>query len=230
MNRSRVVRSVVAAGAGVVLLAGCTGGVGPGEAVRVGDESVSRAQVDRAVEGLCLANADQYEAQGMQVAHSQTRQRVANTFAMRVVGQELAQEYGVEPGPEYNAARSQVTSELDSLEGVDEDLYDDVIDLVTTEAYLQAVATEVGRAALVDAGTARPDVEAAGQRGQEIFAEFAEAADVEFDPRFGLADGNAVSSWAVSFPALQGEVDPETGALDPSPDWVMTLPGSQRCG
>lgn len=230
VNRSRLVRSVVAA-ASVVLLAGCAGGMAPGDAVKVGDQTVSRAHVDDAAEGLCLAIGAQLEAQGQQLAHAQLRQSIVQVLTLRLVGDEVAEEYGVEAGADYVDARSQVEA---LLEEVPEELHSAVIDSETTQQYLESVTLAAGRVALESEGAVEASDEEAALRGQEIFSEAAGTADVSLDPRYGLVVGEAgvevgdsSSSQAVSFPAAQGVASDETGV---DADWVMTLPSSQRCG
>ena len=234
MNRSRLVRSDVAAAASVALLAGCSGGLAPGDAAQVGDRTLSRAQVDDAAEGFCLAIAEQLEANGQQLANLQLRQRIVQYMSLRLVGENLAEEYDVEPGAAYQDARSQVEGLLGA---VPEELHSAVVDFETTEQYLQSVTTAVGAAVLAEEGVSDVSEEEAAARGQEVFGEAAAGADWQLDARYGLVAGelgvevgDALSSQAVSFPALQGVAVPETGAVEPSPDWIMALPSSQRCG
>lgn len=233
MNRSRLVRSVVAA-ASLALLAGCSGGLTPGNAAKVGDHTLSRAHVDDAAEGLCLAIGEQLDAQGRQLANGQLRQSIVQVLTLRMMGDQVAEEYGVEAGADYVDARNQVAA---LLEQVPEELHEAVIDSETTQQYLESVTTAAGRAALESEGTAEPTDEDAALRGQEIFSEAAAEAEVSLDPRYGLVfaetgieAGDSSSSQAVSYPASQGVARPETGTVDPDADWVMALPSSQRCG
>lgn len=233
MNRSRLVRSVVAA-ASLALLAGCSGGLAGGEAAKVGDQTLSRAHVDDAAEGLCLAIGEQLDAQGQQLANVQLRQSIVQILTLRMMGDQVAEDYGVEAGADYVDVRNQVEALLGE---VPEELHEAVIDSETTQQYLESVTTAAGRVALEAEGGADPTDEEAALRGQDIFSEVLVDADVSLDPRYGLVFteagvevGDSSSSQAVSYPASQGVARPETGTVDPDADWVMALPSSQRCG
>lgn len=234
MNRSRVLRSVAAAAASVALLAGCSGGLGPGDAAKVGDRTVTMTQVDRAAEGVCFADAEELEAQGRQLANVQLRQSVANVLAVRALADILADEHGVEAGADYTADRSRWAA---GLANVPEDLHEDTLDAFSAQTYVQSVIVAVGEQALAAEGEGEVSQDEAGVAGNVLFNELADSTDMAFDPRLGLVAGetgmtvdNTVSSRAVSFAALQGEADAETGALDPAAEWLTTLPSSQRCG
>src|SRR5690606_10082429 len=94
-----------------------------------------------------------------------------------------AEAYDVDPGPE-------VTQDLNrrrqGADEVPEELTDEFVTAMNTEAYVTSVLRRVGEASLRSEGVRRPGQDAAMQRGSELFGQWATEADVSFDPRYGV--------------------------------------------
>src|SRR4051812_6494443 len=97
-----VARSVGLVGlalAGLVL-AGCgaSTGIHPGAAALVGDETLSMSKVNTTTTRYCQAYQPQISQQNQRLPMSFLRQFVAASLSQRLLGEQLAAEYDVQPG------------------------------------------------------------------------------------------------------------------------------------
>lgn len=222
----------------LLALAGCGGGVTdaattPGVAARVGDVEISRGTVDRTADAICADLEQQFVDADAPVTMGQVRQYALSLLTARAQAEQVAEEYDVEPGPE-------VTQDLNrwkaQSERVPDDLVDEFADAMNTEVLLTSLLTQAGEASLREEGVRRPAEDQVMQRGSELFAGWAEDADVAIDPRYGVAvvDGALQpTETGLSVPVSARAVQAFTAVNDPQnadPDYVASLPESQRCG
>jgi hypothetical protein len=218
----RVWRGLAVAAAGLALT-GCAG-LHPGVAAQVGDEAISISKVDEVAKDFCEAVAPQIEQNA--VTHGYLRGAVVGTLAMRSIAEQVAEERGVDPTSSDGYDRK-LAEARQSVASLPEELRDSVVELSSTQDYVEAVQAAVGRQQLDGQGS-RQDFIAAGS---EEFDRWAADHGVEFDPAFNtvfkdgaVANQDQAVSYAVSEPARNGLEQ----QLDPAA--VRQLPESQRCG
>ena len=238
MNTSRLGRSLVPVVALAALLSGCGGGVTDGElsagvAARVGDDSISQEQVNRATEGICASLEKQFSEQGQVVPLKQMKQYAVSLMTARVQAEQIADEYGVTPGPEVATDRLEWEKTAATLP---EDVREDYVDAMSTERLLLSVVTQAGEVALEREGVRKPTQEQVMARGSDIFENWAGVRGLDVDPRYAmvltegsLQPGETGVSVAVSDVAREGVLqatEPDEG----DPEAAAALPESQRCG
>lgn len=229
MSMSRPRRTLGLAGLVVAgaLLTGC-GSASPGVAVQVGDQEISVNEVDSLAADYCQAIEKQLAAQNpaQTVPNRFFRGGIAGTLTLRSIGEQLGEEYSVEPGRTYTEALAQLEQSVSVL---DEDIRQAVIEVESSSAYIEAMQAAVGEALLEQEG-APGEYSDRVARGQQAFADWTSSHDVVFDPGLGvsLEDGNIATvdnalSFAVSDNAIDG------GAEQPDAVYARGLPDSHRC-
>ena len=217
---------LVVAGA---LLAGC-GSASPGVAVQVGDEVITTNEVDELASEYCQAVGKQLAAQNppQVVPNRYFRGGIAGTLTMRTIGEQLGEEYGVEPGKTYDESVAQLEQSVGAL---DEEVRDAVIEVETSSAYVEAMQAAVGQALLEEEGGSTAAYSEQVARGQQAFEDWISAHGVTFDPALGvtLEKGQVTSedtslSFAVGDSAVNGAAD------EPDPAYAAALPSAQACG
>jgi hypothetical protein len=200
----------------------------PGVAARVGDETVSTDKVAQLVEGYCSAIEDQLRTNNTIVPQSYLSSVIAGELTMVEAARQLADQYAVEPGKQYDQKVAQLTSAVSSLEPAQQAA---VIEVESAATYVSSVVQAVGTERLVAAGTAKPTPDDATADGQKALAAWLDDHDVSIDPKFGIAikDGQAVPadtsiSYAVGKTAKAGQ------ATTPDPVYSAALPDAHRCG
>ena len=161
-----VARSVVLVGLVLtgLVLSGCASvGINPGAAAVVGDESLSMRQINRATQRYCRAYEPQITQANQRVPMRLLRQFVAASLSQRLLGEQLAQEYDVQPTSQY---AQQVTKVSQPFAKAAPELRDAVVDVEAGAPYLQTVQIAVGEKLLAEAGQPTTDAKAALQRGQ----------------------------------------------------------------
>jgi hypothetical protein len=196
VSKTRLIRVAVLAVTGLALT-GC--GADPGVAVKVGDERITDARVAAMTASSCAALSEELEAREVTLPMSYLRQDAAKTLAMRSVAEQVAQEHGVEAGPDYYQA---VSAQELQLAALDEDVRADFVELSTTSAFVQSIGSQVG---------------------VEAFEQWLADHDVEFDPEFGVdSELNSVDeslSVAVSDVAVAGADSAQIDALETPEDF-----------
>jgi hypothetical protein len=209
----------------------------PGLAAQVGDTGIALDRVDDAAADLCdmityLSETGSATAVPGAVVRDNTLQYVV----LRELGEQLAEQYDVEPGDLYRGSLKQNKSQLAEL-GVEGNMLDDVVPTLSSGDYFLDVAQQIGREEL--GLSADEDVQSEGIAEGLRMAQAWEAEEgLEVNPRFSdmsigdldviveseLGDLSVpVSDFAKQ--ALEG-VDPE----DPNSAYADSLPESQRCG
>jgi hypothetical protein len=228
----------VARSAGVVGLAvaglvvsGCAAvGVHPGEAAVVGDESLSMRKIDRITQRYCRAYEPQITQASQRVPMRYLRQFVAASLSQRLLGQQLAEEYDVQPTSQY---AQRVTEVSQPFATAAPELRDAVVDVEAGSPYLQTVQIAIGEKLLAEAGQPTTDAKAALQRGQVATQDWLKTHSVDIDPVFGVsleggqfkADPDS-TSYPVSGLASQGA----QSSAQPDPSYTAALPASAVCG
>lgn len=227
----------VAALAGL-FLTGCGSslGVHPGSAEVIGDQTVSMSKIDDTTLLYCKAyvTSSQQSQQGQSGPEPMGlfRSFVAGGLAKRLLGSELADEYGVQPASGYQTQVSQIEQALASVPA---DQRQAVIDVAASDAYLQNVQVAIGQQLTGNSGTSDADTKAALQRGQVATQEWLDDHDAFIDPVFNISvDKGAFSrqqdqtSYAVSSLAKAG-VEAFTSQQGPPDSYTSALPASQIC-
>jgi hypothetical protein len=229
-------RPVVAVGLTVVglLLTGCGSslGVHPGSAAVIGTDTLSMGKIDSTARLYCQA----YVASSQQSSQQQSgpapmglfRSYVAGSLAKRLLGQQLADHYAVQPASGYQAQVSQIRTALASAPA---DQRNAVIDVAAGDAYLQNVQIAVGERLTNSSASTDAELKAALQRGQVATQDWLDDHDAVIDPVFSISvDGGKFTraldqtSYALSSFAVQGT------AQTPGQSYISALPAAQRCG
>lgn len=224
MSRPVLVAGVALAAA---LLTGC-GATNPGVAVQVGEEAITINEVDELTGEYCDAVEGQLEGNGQTVPMRYFRGGVAGTLALRSVAEQLAAEYGVEPGSVYDEKVAQLEQ---SVAVLDADVRESVIQVESASAYVEAIQAAVGAQALEQEGGSAAEYSDQVQRGKRAFEDWISENGVEFDPQLGvdLVKGQVQPvdtsvSYAVGEDAVEGAKE------QPDPAYASGLPDAHRCG
>jgi hypothetical protein len=227
-------RARAAVGLAVVglLLSGCGGSLGihPGSAAVIGGDSISMDKVNSTTTLYCRAYLPQLQQQGQKVPMRFLRQFVVGSLSERDLGQQLADEYGVQPTSEYATQQAQVAQQFASAAP---DVKAAVLDVEGGAPYLQNVQVEIGKKLLAASGSPTTQTKVALQRGQVATQDWLHSHPASIDPVFGknVAGGAFASaydqtSYAVSALAAAGVA----GANQPVSSYTAALPPSQICG
>lgn len=218
-------RMLTAATLGVVglLLTGC-GSASPGIAARVGDQELTVRQVDSATSHYCTALGELES----EVPMSYVRQFVIQLLTLRSQAEQIADEYGVEPGSTYlnDVAQRQGTAATKP-----EETRQDYVDLASTQAYAQDILDQVGRIELEKAGVVDATAEQVSQAGVDVFNRWPDANGVEIDPRYGLDSVDGVlTAVDTNTSVAVGETAKAGLATEPDTAYAQSLPTTHRCG
>ena len=230
------------AGAAVLVVANGCGVAGtdfqPGAAATVGGAELPTGTVNEYVGYFCDALESEAFGDVGAVARSELKQGVAGNLTRRLAAEQLAEQYAVDPGEYYQRVREEAQQDLGDLP---QDATEALVEVQTTDAYVNGVALAVGERVLVEEGEQDPGPQAAQARGAAVFTQWLAEQDVEIDPALGVdmaEDGTwARADTATSVPGSDLAVVSEIGAVDeagqPVEDYaayVSSLPASQRCG
>jgi len=226
--------SLVGLAAAGLVLSGCgaSTGIHPGSAAVIGDETLSMSKIDTTTTRYCEAYEPQISQQSQRVPMRYLRQFVAANLSQRLLGEQLAEEYDVQPGAAYT---QQVDKVEQSFASSPAQLRDAVVDVEGGSTYLATVQTAIGAKLLAESGTPAADAKAAAQRGQVATEDWLKTHSIDIDPVFGIAaDGGRFqaapdqTSYPLSTLASQGAA-PVSGA-QPDPAYTSALSSSQVCG
>jgi len=224
VSKTRLMTAATLGVAGL-LLTGC-GSAAPGVAARIGDQELTVRQVDSVTSHYCTALGELES----EVPMSYVRQFVIQLLALRSQAEQIADEYGVEPGSTYlnDVAQRQGTAATKP-----EEVREDYVDLASTQAYAQDILDQVGEIVLDDQGVDDATAEQISQAGVDVFNQWPDVHGVEIDPRYGLESIDGVltpvdtnTSVAVGETAKSGLVT----ATQPDTAYAESLPTTQRCG
>jgi hypothetical protein len=213
------------------LLTGCGvagTGIHPGAAVEVGDDTISMSTVDTTASNYCSAIEDQLAQNHQVLPMRYLRAGIAGQLALVSAARQLADDYGVEPGVQYERKVSDLEGAISQLSEGEQEA---VIDVESSSTYISSVQQAVGEQVLQDQGTKRPQPEAATQAGKEAFTKWLDEHDVSLDPKLGVTiqDASAVpTDSSVSFPV--GSTAKLGLAETPDQKYAAALPDALRCG
>jgi hypothetical protein len=200
----------------------------PGVAAQVGDETVSADHVDEVATDYCTAIEDQIRTGGNPVPMRFLKSGIAGQLALLSAAEQLAEDYGVEPGEQYRTEVSAIEAQTEDL---DEDVADAYLEINSISPYLVDVLRAVGAIELERDGQTDPSVEEQQAAGAEALEAWVEREGVELDPRYGMEfqEGQPVPvdtdvSFAVGDLAKAGQLS------EPDADYTSTLPGELTCG
>lgn len=227
LARSRLVRAGVVVGV-AALLAGC-GSARPGVAASVGEESISISDVDDAA----LVACDYVESQGQEVLAMRTvRGLLLSAMVNRSVGDQLADEYDVTAGTQFEQQLAQAEAQGASLP---DDQREVIVSLQSAQPYRQAVTEAAARKVLADEGVIDPSTEQLEGKASILVSLWTQDNDIAVDPRFDvvITDGVAIANSSpepLSFPLSQAALDGEEQDQQALSGIAEGLPTSQRCG
>ena len=225
-GRTTGLAGLVVAGA---LLAGC-GSASPGVAVRVGDEVITTNEVDELAGEYCRAVGRSLAAQNppQVVPNRYFRSGIAGTLTMRTIGEQLGEEYGVEPGKTYDQSVAKLEQSVSVL---DEEVRGAVVEVESSTAYVEAIQAAVGQVLLEEEeGGSAADYSTQVARGQQAFEDWISANGVTFDPALGVTlEKGQVTTQDTSLSFSAGESAVAGAADEPDPAYAATLPAAQSC-
>jgi hypothetical protein len=235
-QRGRSARRVPAiAGLSAVglLLSACSSiGIHPGQAAVVGDRSVSMNTINSNATLYCQGLSSTIQSsQTQQIPMRLIRQYVATGLSEKLLGQQLADQYGVTPGPQYAQSIAQLEQQLGSMTA---DQKAAVLDVESGPRYLQWVQVAIGRQLLAASSQSSGSTRAALQRGQVATEEWVKSHHVEIDPVFGVSvDGGQFKQVAdqTSYPlsALASQGTAQATSQQANPDYTGQLTPAQIC-
>jgi hypothetical protein len=226
--RGQVLAGVAAVAA--LTLSGCAGAT-PGVAADVGDQTLSTSDIDQLSVAYCDGLEDQLSSSGAVFPMSYVRAYVVRNLTVRAAAEQLAEKYAVDLPPSYDQALRDLRVQLT---GFREDRIDQVLEVESVSAYVQAVETEVGSALLAEAGDTGADDATKLARGADALQQWISEHPADINPRYGIT---------VSDPSLDAPKFVDTGTsyalspnavagakAEPDQEFAATLPSSQRCG
>ena len=226
MSKTRLMTAATLGVAGLVLT-GC-GSATPGVAVTVGDEMLTVSEIDGAAGRMCTALGEQFAAASTTLPMSFVRQGTLQLLTLRAQAMQIADDYGVEPGPSYLNA---VAQQKRTAATMPEEVQDTYVELTSTNALANDIVEQIGRIALTDAGVAEPTVEQVSQAGTDIFNQWPDANGIEIDPRYGLESKDGVLAPIDTNTSVAVGEKATTGlATEPDTAYARTLPLTHRCG
>jgi hypothetical protein len=220
-----------------LLLTGCGSSLGihPGAAAVVGDQSMSIGKIDDTATLYCQAFVTQSQQSTQPtgpIPMGSFRSYVASSLSKRMLGEELAAHYDVQPAPGYQQAVSQYQQSLVSAPA---DQRDAVIQVAGADAYLQNVQVAIGEQLTGNVGQSNATVKANLQRGEVATQEWLKDNEAHIDPMFGVAvDGGKFSpqreqtSYPLS-PLASAGAQLATSQQAPPDTYTSALPPSQLC-
>lgn len=233
MKLMRQPATLVGLALGSLALTGCgpSLGISPGAAAVVGDRSLSMSTIDSTAALYCDAYAPVLKTQAPAgIPMRYFRQNVAANLTERLLGEQLAAAYGVQPSSEYAAAVANLRKQFASVPAAARDAG---IRVEGGDPYLKTVQVSIGRKLLAESGQTNPTLQAALARGQVATQDWLKGKDFRVDPSLGIAvsQGNVTfqrdqTSFPVSTLATLGMATPSSG---PDPTYTAALPASQVC-
>jgi hypothetical protein len=218
-----------------VLLSGCGAPVGvhPGSAAIVGDASISLNKIDDTTRLYCEAYLPQLQQsqQSGPIPFRLLRQYVAASLAQRLLGEQLAAEFDVQPTSQYASHMSQVAQQFASTPAKQKSA---VIDVEGGSPFLQTVQVALGRKLLAQSGQAAGGVKSALQRGEVATQDWLKSHTIEMDPVFGVAVDNGQFKPATgddtSYPLSPIASAGADTTNQPSQSYTSALSAAQVCG
>lgn len=215
------------------LLSGC--GVSeqqlrPGVAAQVGDTTVSLEEVEESVDVACSFFAEQGQPG---FPRSLARQQFVNLLVQGAVAEQALEDAGLSVDPSDPQTEAEIAATNEQVPAAQRAPF---LLLTETGAFVDAAATELGRAAYEEEGEVPADPAVLGERGGAELSSWIEENDVEINPVFRLSveDGRVVSDTGASVASSEFAVGTLLDPLTATPEQVAAtadrLPASQLCG
>ena len=207
------------------------GTASPGTAVAIGDQRLATSDVDDLSVAYCDGLEAQLKSSGAVFPMSYVRAYVARNLTVRAAAEQLADEYDVTLPPSYDQALRDLETQL---AGFREDRIDQVMEVESVTAYVQAVETEVGGILLAEEGKTDADDAAKQARGADALQQWMSEHPADVNPRYGIAvstpslDAPTFVDTSTSFALSPNAV--AAAKAEPDQELAATLPSSQRCG
>jgi hypothetical protein len=212
-------------------------GIHPGAAATVGGRTVSMSKIDDDTTLYCKAyvtsSEQSQQGQSGPIPLGLFRSYVAGGLANRLLGQELADQYAVEPASGYQQQVSQIQQALASAP---EDQREAVLEVAASDAYLQNVQVAIGQKLTGSSGSSNAELKAALQRGQVATQDWLNDHHTSIDPVFGVgiegAKFTTVKRQQTSFPLsplASSGAEAATSTQGPDPSYTSALPANQLC-
>ena len=205
------------------LVTGCGSvpALNPGVAVRVGDDTVSRQQVQDTADDYCAATLTRNAGQ---VPNHYNNGLSASAYALRAAADRFMDDHDVSVDDSYDQAIGEAEAQLADLSDAQRDA---VIQIGGASVYASAAEISVGR----DLLGGSPSDEDAQAAGQKEFVSWLDDHDVRIDPRYGVSvDEGAITGADTSLSFALGSTATKADAAEPDATYAASLPASQRCG
>ncbi|WP_435744363.1 hypothetical protein [Nocardioides sp. SYSU DS0663] len=228
-------RPLLALASSAVLLSGMLSGCGvagtgfsPGVAAEVGDAEISLDRVEELASAYCRAIEPQLE--GQPLPNSYLLSGVAGQLTLVEAAQQLAEEHGVEPGPEHRARVAELEQEP-AIAALPEDQREAVVEIESTSSLLADLVIGVGERIASEEGLAGGNAEQVAALGNQALTDWIEENEVDVNPVYGveLRDAQPVPADTSTSVAV-GDVATTALAESPDAEYAASLPESQRCG
>lgn len=213
------------------LLSGCgVAGTGfhPGVAAEVGDDTISVTKVNQFTSDYCTAIEGQLADNNQVLPQRYLRGGIAGQLVLVSAAEQLAAEYDVEPGMQYDQKVAELQAGTAELSEGEQEA---VIEIESSSTYVTGIQEAIGEQLLVAKGVNDPTIDKARAAGKRVFDRWLADHDVTIDPQFGveIKDGQPVPtdtslSYAVGDTAKEGQAD------SPDQEYAAGLPDSHRCG
>ncbi|MEO6511567.1 MAG: hypothetical protein ABIO16_11295 [Nocardioides sp.] len=212
-------------------LSGCGTG-GPGVAAKVGDDTVTTADVNRLTVGYCRALEPQIVSQGQVVPMRLVRSFVVGSLTLEAAAKQLAAEHDITQPTGYLDRLKELQTQAAGLPAAHQA---DFIELGSARAYVTALENQLGGELLLNEGTPDANDDQKVSRGSEELNVWLGDHTVDVNPRYGIdIAGGKITDVAndTSYPLSKNAVDAGKVSSDAGPDqtYSAALPASQRCG
>lgn len=216
------IAALLAGGVALLTLSGC--GLHPGVAAQVGDQSISRDQVNAISRIQCDLAAGQQSG-------SQPRAKMVQASVNILIESAIDNQYGTSVGATYDRAtlQAQITQFKTGIAKLSQKDQDAILKAFTDYARGRLIITGVGEQKLKEQGTAKPGTDESVNEGSRLAGTWSKKLDIEIDPRYnpgksrqaGGGDGSIsrpVSAYATSAAGTAKQA------------FVASLPTDLRCG
>lgn len=222
-SRGRRAALVAAAALVASSVAGC-GDVAPGVAAQVEGDEISVERVDDFAVLLCNLGG----LPGGEGATTKTARQQALTL---LLGNELAFDLIDEDAVDPTAVQQAVAQNAAARENVPEDLVGTFDAFVEEFTVAQIGLVELGRRSLEESGAPADQLtdDVAFQEGQRLRQEYAEAADVEVDDRFGTVEAGVVVADPGSLSVPVSDLAVQSSQAETPATLAEMLPPAQKC-
>jgi peptidyl-prolyl cis-trans isomerase SurA len=210
-------------GAAVALLSGC-GAARPGVAAEVGGNTITVNEVDELTDNLCAVQEDVPDQPNVPqvVSGEQARNSALQALILRSIADQMADDYGVESGPDFQAQVHQVRLQFGT---VDDAKVEAALPAYTSIAYFIDIMRQIGDT--TENGLSDDEALAAGIK---LAQNWETDHGVETNPKF---DSFSIGAQEIksersdlAFGVSKAAKDAEEGA----DSYGASLPESQRCG